>query len=353
MRKVFERKIDAENCLLMLQEESKARREGGRTTTFEGTTFKEEALHWLEMRRDEISPGYVVRIKSIFKALFPLYGDWSPAKFTHEFLNELRQRLKKEGRCSSTVNRWIDVITVALNFSARSKRIPYSPCSSFRKLKEIRESMDFWEKEEAETFLEFAERKYPVGSSKRSVYVVYLLALNTGIRAGEIWGLMPCDLTSDGLIRVERQYERVSCTFRHTKGQKSRVVPCSPELRQELLNVMANGNRGPRETIFSSPQGNVIDHQNFVNRCFHEDVKQAGIRRIRFHALRHTALTRMVATGLDLKTIQEIAGHSDIKTTMNYVHLVAGSIQKVPMLFGEKLSQKSVHDLRIISLKVM
>jgi integrase len=61
---------------------------------------------------------------------------------------------------------------------------------------------------------------------------VYLLALNTGMRAGEIWGLMPKDFSKDGhSIYVVRQYNRVAKAFGPTKGKNHRHVPLNDTLK--------------------------------------------------------------------------------------------------------------------------
>jgi integrase len=82
--------------------------------------------------------------------------------------------------------------------------------------------MGFWEKNEAIDFLRCMNEMHPKGSATRWRYVVYLLALNTGMRAGEIWGLMPKDFSKDGhSIYVVRQYNRVAKAFGPTKGKES------------------------------------------------------------------------------------------------------------------------------------
>ncbi len=90
----------------------------------------------------------------------------------------------------------------------------------------------------------------------------------------------------------------------------------------------------PEQTLFSSEKGTPIDHDNFVGRYFEKDLKDAGLKKIRFHDLRHTGVTLMVAEGLDLKTVKEICGHKDISTTMKYVHLVADCIKNVAKVFA-------------------
>lgn len=199
--------------------------------------------------------------------------------------------------------------------------------------------MLFWDKSEAQSFLKFTLSRYPKESLDHWVYVVYQLALNTGMRAGEIWGLKPSDLSEDGLkILVERQFNRVSLEFGPTKGRKARVVPCNPELLENLRWIIQQKRIKNDETIFMNENRNPICHDNFAKREFLRDTRDWSKitqgKSIRFHDLRHTATTLMIAAGIDIKTVKEICGHSDIKATMGYVHIVGGSIEQVALKFN-------------------
>ena len=79
---------------------------------------------------------------------------------------------------------------------------------------------------------------------------------------------------------------------------------------------------------------NPVCHENFMKRQFLVDVKAWGGRSIRFHDLRHSATTMMIAGGIDLKTVKEICGHADIATTMTYVHLISGAVERVAQVFS-------------------
>ncbi|PIR22540.1 MAG: hypothetical protein COV44_07580 [Deltaproteobacteria bacterium CG11_big_fil_rev_8_21_14_0_20_45_16] len=180
--------------------------------------------------------------------------------------------------------------------------------------------------------------KYPAGSTKRWIYTVYLLALNSGLRAGEIWGLKFEDIKQDGeVLHIQRQFDRVHRDFRTTKGKTSRLVPCNENLFQELMALKRTDNQP--ETIFSDrDNGNPIDHDNFRKRNFEMDLAEWGGKRIRFHDLRHTAATLMIADNLDIKTVQEICGHKDLKTTLNYWHLLGEKIKHAARTFSIKHS---------------
>jgi len=92
---------------------------------------------------------------------------------------------------------------------------------------------------------------------------------------------------------------------------------------------------------------------HFVDRFFNRDVKEWGGKRIRFHDLRHSGISLVIASGLDIRTVQEIGGHTDIKTTMNYAHLLAERIKHEGRTFiiqpSEELEKIQKPVLRLIS----
>jgi integrase len=74
--------------------------------------------------------------------------------------------------------------------------------------------------------------------------------------------------------------------------------------------------------VFPSATGeSAMDAQNFVNRVFKPAVDKAGLGDFRWHDLRHTFISRLVMKGVDLRTVQELAGHKTITMTLRYSHL--------------------------------
>lgn len=67
---------------------------------------------------------------------------------------------------------------------------------------------------------------------------------------------------------------------------------------------------------------------------YHRDLKRWGGKGVRFHDLRTTYITQLVSQGHDLRTVMEVAGHADIKTTMGYVKLVGQNIDKLAQSFS-------------------
>ncbi len=331
LRRIFEKRTDAEaflDSIRVRKHESKSAANG--VPDFEETTFRKEAEFWLSHRSQVLSPGSLVAVNTILRGCLEKFGHMAPNRLHPGFLADLQAAELSRGLKAATVNRRLEVISSILNFSVRSRRIPFNPASGLQKLKEVREGISFWEKWEAEAFLAFTSEKYPPGSDKRWVYVVYLLALNTGMRCGELWGLQPRDLVQDGeMIHVQRQFDRVSRTYRPPKSTKSRYVPCNPELRSELEAIIRQRKVALMEPIFFHKVGIPLWHEAFRTKYFERDMKEASVRRIRFHDMRHTAATLILAGKTDIKTVQAICGHQQINTTLLYVHLLGDSIKEV------------------------
>ena len=350
----FDRKNDAEAFVQEFKTELIAReKDPFAGISLKDRVFKDEAEFWFNDGKLRFTESHIKRANGILKTVIDEYGKFTMDKFTPELLSKIQQAEKRKGLSNSSVNRKTEVITAILNFSTKQRRIPYNPSVGFRKLKRETKEMQFWNQEEAISFLSKMNELYPLNSKSRWVYVAYLMALNTSMRAGEIWGLQVQDISSEGSsLWVRRQFNRVTLDFGPTKGKKARHVPCSENLLCELEFLIKNQNLKASDTIFRNEKGLPICHDNFSDRQFLKDIKFWGGKRIRFHDLRHTAATLMIANGVDIKTVKEICGHADITTTMNYVHLLSGSIANVSKVFSLKplIYEKEVAAEKVLKL---
>lgn len=366
LKRRFESAKEANGFLAEHQEQRKKRLQGYvETGSFHGTTFANEAENWLAHIKLHYSPGHYRRVKDVIEDFNKNYGSYEPNQVTSNLLGFLQGKLKERpGKSKDTlwsnasVNRYTEAICATLNFAAKQKRIPYSPVMGFQKLPRNSPEMLFWSEEEAGSFLAWAAEKYSDWSFKsrpkaRKNYIGYLLALNTGARAAEIWGLRPADLffSEDGsgnTIFIRRQLNRVTQDYGPLKGElatdsdKSRHVPCSPRLREELQTLIKQNKIGRDEPLFQSVFGTPVNHDAFADR-FDRDVHRWGGRRIRFHDLRHTAATLMLSNGVDVKTVSDILGHEDLETTMIYAHLLGDKIRQVSGIFSVEPKKPDVH----------
>jgi integrase len=100
------------------------------------------------------------------------------------------------------------------------------------------------------------------------------------------------------------------------------------ELRDErLVAVFAEGKFDlSGALVFPSDAGTPIEMNNFCQRVFHPVTTQAGLRRIRFHDLRHTFGSALIQAGASLAYVRDQMGHSSIQVTVDiYGHLIPGA----------------------------
>ncbi|HEY1740475.1 MAG TPA: site-specific integrase [Acidimicrobiia bacterium] len=153
--------------------------------------------------------------------------------------------------------------------------------------------------------------------------VVVLAAATTGLRQGELLGLRWRDVDWGAQrIRVRNAFVRGE----HSEEGKSalsmrRSVPMTDRLARELDGWSRRTiYSGDDELVFAHPEtGRPLDRTK-VTRRFQQACRDASVRRVRFHDLRHTFATRLAASGEPLRTIQEFLGHADSKTTQIYSH---------------------------------
>ena len=135
-----------------------------------------------------------------------------------------------------------------------------------------------------------------------------ICALQTGMRRNEIFKLK--------WAYIDFEYEFIELL--ETKSGKSRKIPISSKL-MKVLNEAKNNT----EYVFLNPETNMP--YNDIKKAFHTVLKKAEIKDFRFHDFRHTAATRMLENGADIRTVQEILGHSSVSVTERYTHTNAKS----------------------------
>ena len=149
-----------------------------------------------------------------------------------------------------------------------------------------------------------------------------LLALYTGLRVGELCALKWDDF-SESTIHINKTMQRLKNTSGQTEimilppktGSSDRIVP----IPMALLPVI-DKYRKKSGYVLIQPNGKYVEPRLMQSK-FSGCIKVCGLDGAHFHTLRHTFATRCIESGMDVKTLSEILGHSDVKTTLNkYVH---------------------------------
>jgi integrase len=120
-------------------------------------------------------------------------------------------------------------------------------------------------------------------------------------------------------IRVRGSYSGGQMTT--TKSDRVRSVPLAAEVAEVLARLGSREHStSDDDQVFIGLSGSYLD-ASALRRRYVTALDHAGLRRLRFHDLRHTFGTRMIAKA-DIRRVQEWMGHADVQTTMKYLHYV-------------------------------
>jgi integrase/recombinase XerD len=120
--------------------------------------------------------------------------------------------------------------------------------------------------------------------------------------------------------------QRMTITVHEGKGQRDRVVMLSPVLLETLRQYWRYDH--PQHWLFPGATPGQPISGNDVSMVFHHAVRRAGItKKVSVHSLRHSFATHLLEAGTDLRTIQMLLGHRNLKTTARYLHVSQQQLQ--------------------------
>lgn len=165
-----------------------------------------------------------------------------------------------------------------------------------------------------------------IQNASSSLHRMWLLILYaTGLRREELVRLKIGDIDSGRMVIHVRQ----------GKGRKDRDVMLSPRLLQELRDYWRSANPKPKTYLFpgkgTHPNSDLPITSKSVWDAVHKAATRAGLdKRVHPHTLRHCFATHLLESGADLRTIQLLLGHADLKTTSRYLHLSERHLKATP-----------------------
>ena len=241
--------------------------------------------------------------------LIPAFGKQTLDAITPLTVEEFKAARLKRGLAPKSINNFLAVLGKCLRSAEEWGELDRAP--RIKLLRVPPQRFDFLSRDEAVCLIEAAQEE-----PWRAMITV---ALHTGLRIGELvaldWSDVDCEA---GLLTVRRSAFR-----RHivsTKSNRIRHVPLTSEAREALRTI----ERPPGPVFRRSDRA--IDDQ--VARRFLTTLgPQLGFSRLGWHMLRHTFASQLVTAGVSIKAVQELLGHSDVRTTMRYAHLAPSALR--------------------------
>ena len=239
------------------------------------------------------------RKKWFINHLVTIFGDKYLNEITTWDIEKYRLERKKQGLSAASLNRPIACLKHMFNKAIEWGFLKENPAKPVKLFKENNRRLRFLNEGEVNRLLI---------NCNGYLKDIVLLALNTGMRKGEIFNLKWQD------INFELRLIHVS----DSKNNEARDIPIN-EVLYETLKALKDKAEEGQDYIFINPKTNK-PYDN-VKRSFKTALKKADIEDFTFHDLRHTFASHLVMNGVDLMTVKELLGHKDIKMTMRYSHL--------------------------------
>jgi integrase len=246
------------------------------------------------------------------KALKNKFDAYSLAAITPDLVAEYRDERLAAGKSADTVRLELALLSHLFTIAIKEWRLGliYNPVSNIRKPPPGKGRDRRLGADEEKTLLRACDRH-----SNPMLGWIVRVALHTGMRAGEI----------KGLTRRQVNLENRTVHLTETKNGASRTVPLTREAVAVLRLALANPVR-PIDTdliFFGEPGRDKVRRPYEFRPAWHRTLKQAGIKGLRFHDLRHEAVSRLVEAGLGDQEVATISGHKSMQMLRRYTHLRA------------------------------
>ncbi len=305
----------------------------GRPTSTERQTVLQYLRRWL----DDTGPSRKPRTNTRYRELVELHvlphiGRVLLSKLGPQDLQGVYARGLKAGLSPTTVNQVHAILHVAFKQAVGWDLMYRNPTDYVTKPRAEYKETIVLSPDQVRRFIDAA-----TGTRYEALFV---LAVLTGMREGEILGLRWRDVDLDeGLIHVRHSLQRIDGYFQlvEPKSAKSRrtiaigAIVIEALRRHRKSQAEERLKMGPswedRDLVFSNELGKPVEVSNLTQRHFRLLLEQAVLPRIRFHDLRHTAATIMLAAHGDVKVVSETLGHSQSAFTMDRYQHVARNMQ--------------------------
>jgi len=292
-------------------------------------TFLEFANIWL---KQNIEPNYTNRtlmcyIRSLNNRILPELGNYKLTEISPIVINDFIIKLKSTNTIykdrenkklsNGTIKKLYSIVRAIMNYAFKMDLIQFNPCSKVQlvlpKTIEKKEEIHFYNNDQYHLLLELLENE---DIHKRTIIQT---AVKTGLRRSELFGLTWKD------IDFKTNQLSVNKTRQIVKGEMQ-VLPCKTPSSIRTISI-PNSLSLILQNYKQHTKGNEFVFQDInidsITTWFRYWQEPHGLPRIKFHDLRHTHATLLLYAGVDIKTISERLGHSNIGMTMNtYTHVL-------------------------------
>lgn len=320
------------------------------------TTVKEYMENWLvNVKRGELKPSSYDRLEQTCNyQIFPHIGYMQIHNLTSADIQNLINVLSDKGYSYSSIKKAYNAINSCFTLAYNRGEIRRNPaiCISLpNQIKKEESEIIFYEAEEIDLIEKYALEKYKNGKYKYDNGWYIILLLYTGLRIGEMLALKWENVNLiNNTIRVsgnlkavknrdktsDKSYKIIEQSPKTKSG--NRIIPLADRAREALEYLSQH--RHNDKYVATTKNGKNISARN-IDRTFRSIIETAGIDKpAGVHSLRHTFASMLFKRGVDVKTVSEILGHSDVTVTYNiYIHIIDEQKTKAISLLNKPIQE--------------
>jgi integrase len=263
----------------------------------------------------------------------PIIGDLRVARLAADHLDNLYTQLLDKGLAPKSVSLIHALLHRALSHAQRRGAVAVNAATNVDPPRIPNREFQALSADEAVHLLD--------ASRGDRLHALYVVALTCGLRQAELLGLRWRDVDLDGAVLAVRQQvyrlagEWVFSEPKTTKGRRTISLSAMAvealrqhRVRQAEERLRVGADWQDYDLVFPNHLGRPIEKQNLMRRSFRPLLGRAGLPPMRFHDLRHSAATLLLAEGVHPKVVQERLGHSTIAVTMDVYSHVMPTLQK-------------------------
>ena len=246
-------------------------------------------------------------------------------------VTQFRDRLLGNGRSEALTRKVITSLRLILDHAQEQQFVGTNPADKVKVLrtKRVEHKIKPPSREEVRHLINEAPQDF------RAHVIVAALC---GLRASELRALTWDNLDFDeGYLHVTQRADRYNDVGEPKSNAGARSVPIGPFVANELKRWKLRCPKGSLGLVFPNEKGNIQYQENLMKRRFYPLREKVGLNNLRWHDLRHFAISAWIDHGFSVKAIQTFAGHSSVQMTMDrYGHLFPSPDHHVGMAEVEK-----------------
>lgn len=286
--------------------------------------FTELADEWLKYKKPNIREhtwkNYEGHVRNSLK---PFFGDSKINRINYPSITKFISHENERKASVYHVRKSLIILSGIMKYAVKKRLIDSNPCMDIDQEDRPKGQSRYKDAEGMEILRPDEIRQFLDKVDGMKYQTLFMLAIMSGARQGELLGLMWSDIDwYNSQVIIKRTYQHGR--FYEPKSETSkRKIDLGPTIIHQLKKWKLQCIPNEKDLIFPSDTGTPLDKNNLVQRQFEPALRRAGLRKIRFHDLRHTFASLLIAQGEHPKYIQVQMGHSSINVTMDvYGHLM-------------------------------